>query len=202
MVILLGEHSGGVVWYKWLEGNIRKASESTGNVLFIWMLVKLLVFNLWKFIKLNTFSVPSYVIFQFQNSKAINPLLCLTPSPPTPKPFARLLIAPFSFIDCALKHLLKDYFKRNWDKTSFVNNKTLTKFPLPQPNVYHPSSLFFHMKTEKQKLKIWMRDLNCIKSLGRNEYAQQMNPKGQSWTMNHSTSHAVSIKQRSKQCGY
>lgn len=116
--------------------------------------------------------------------------------------FTRLLIAPFSFIDCALKHLLKDYFKRNWDKTSFFNNKTLTKFPLPQPNVYLPSPLFLHMKTEKQKLKIWMRGLNSIKSLGRNEYVQQMNPKGQSWTMNHSTSHAVSIKQRSKQCGY
>ena len=78
----------------------------------------------------------------------------VSPPPPKPKPFAKLLIAPFSFINCALKHLLKDYFKKNWEKTSFFNNKTLTKFPLPQPNVYLPSSLFLHMKTEKQKLKI------------------------------------------------
>lgn len=92
--------------------------------------------------------------FNFKIQKQLTPYSVSHPPPPTPKPFAKLLIAPFSFIDCALKHLLKDYFKKNWDKTSFFNNKTLTKFPLPQPNVYLPSSRFLHMKTEKQKLKI------------------------------------------------
>lgn len=129
----------------WLEGDMSKASRSTDNILFIWLLITLLMFNLWKFIKLHTclFLYFPMLYFNFKIQKKLMPYS--VPPPQKTKSFAWLIADSAGFFYWPFSQA--STYK--WIKTDFSAVR-FNKFPLPQPNVYLSSFLLPHMRTENK----------------------------------------------------